>query len=179
MQISFEKLCKYIHHYQKQLGYVWMMKDIALSWTRKKPAKLLKYILMRKTKLVLPSSVRMFVRRINSSPPSAAYMHLWVGSALFQIMACHLFSWILRSKLQWNFNQNTKFFIHEMHPKISSAKGQPSCPGGDEIMVTNNTIRDIDLLCHGLCKIISPIIHYSIIGNTWILVTWVLLNHDK
>ena len=28
---------------------------------------------------------------INSSPPSAAYMHQWTGSALVQIMACLLF----------------------------------------------------------------------------------------
>ena len=27
----------------------------------------------------------------NSSPPSAAYMRQWVGSALIQIMACRLF----------------------------------------------------------------------------------------
>ena len=29
---------------------------------------------------------------INSSPPSAAYMHQWIRSALVQIMACRLFS---------------------------------------------------------------------------------------
>ena len=28
---------------------------------------------------------------VNSSPPCAAYMRQWVGSALVQIMACHLF----------------------------------------------------------------------------------------
>ena len=28
----------------------------------------------------------------NSSPPSATYMHQWIGSALVQIMACRLFS---------------------------------------------------------------------------------------
>ena len=28
---------------------------------------------------------------INSSPPSAAYMHPWIGSELVQIMACRLF----------------------------------------------------------------------------------------
>ena len=28
---------------------------------------------------------------VNSSPPSAAYMRQWIGSALVQIMACHLF----------------------------------------------------------------------------------------
>ena len=28
---------------------------------------------------------------INSSPPSATYMYQWTGSALLQVMACHLF----------------------------------------------------------------------------------------
>ena len=31
------------------------------------------------------------ITRINSSPPSAAYMRQWMGSALVQIMACCLF----------------------------------------------------------------------------------------
>ena len=31
-------------------------------------------------------------KEINSSPPSAAYMHQWIRSALVQKMACHLFS---------------------------------------------------------------------------------------
>ena len=30
--------------------------------------------------------------RIDSSPPSATYMHQWTGSALVQVMACRLFS---------------------------------------------------------------------------------------
>ena len=63
---------------------------------------------------------------INSSPRSATYMRQWIGSILLQIMACRLFGakplskpmlgycqWILRNQLQWNFNWNTKFFIHE------------------------------------------------------------------
>ena len=51
----------------------------------------------------------------------------WIGSALVQIMACHLFGatpssihqcwviaiWALRNKLQWNYNQNKKLFIDE------------------------------------------------------------------
>ena len=63
---------------------------------------------------------------IKSSPFSAAYMRQWAGSTLVQIMACRLIGakplskqmvgyfvkWTLRNKLQWNFNQNTKFFIH-------------------------------------------------------------------
>ena len=63
---------------------------------------------------------------VDSSPPSATYMHQWLWSALVEITACCLFStkplskpiwvivnWTLRNKLQWNFNQNTKLFIHE------------------------------------------------------------------
>ena len=64
---------------------------------------------------------------INSSPPNAPYMPPWTGSALAQIMACRLFgarplskpmlfffvNWTPMNKLQWNFNQNTKLFIHE------------------------------------------------------------------
>ena len=61
------------------------------------------------------------MRSIKSSPPTAAYMRQWIGSALVQIMACRLFgakplskpmlffvNWTLRNKLQWNSNQNTK-----------------------------------------------------------------------
>ena len=63
---------------------------------------------------------------VKSSPPGATYMHWWTGSALVQLMACHLFGakplpdpiltycqLDLRNKLQWNFNQNTNLFIHE------------------------------------------------------------------
>ena len=70
----------------------------------------------------------------NSSPPSAAYMRQWIGSALVPITACRLFgakplsnqcwiivNWGIMNKVQWNFNQNTKRFIHKMHLTISSA----------------------------------------------------------
>ena len=63
----------------------------------------------------------------NSSHPSAACIHQWIGSALVQIMACRLNAlpshylrqwwvvvhWTLRITHQWNLNRNTKFFIHE------------------------------------------------------------------
>ena len=66
----------------------------------------------------------MLILSINSSPPSAAYMRQRIGSALVQIMACHLFcakplskpraivNWTIRNKLQWNFDHNRKLFIH-------------------------------------------------------------------
>ena len=34
----------------------------------------------------------MYTKDFNSSPTSAAYMRQWIGTALVQIMACHLFS---------------------------------------------------------------------------------------
>ena len=62
----------------------------------------------------------------NPSPRSVAYTRQWIGSPLVQIMACRLFkakplskpmlgfvNWTLKNKLQWNFNQYTKLFIHE------------------------------------------------------------------
>ena len=68
---------------------------------------------------------------INSSSHSAAYMRRWIGSALLQIMVCRLFGTKPLSeqtfrysqelspgpleymnKLQWNFNQKWKLFIH-------------------------------------------------------------------
>ena len=63
---------------------------------------------------------------INSSPPSAAYMHQWIGSALLQKMACRLFGAKPLSKPMLDycrlgpkeqtsvkFIQNIKLFIHE------------------------------------------------------------------
>ena len=68
----------------------------------------------------------------NSSPPNAAYMWQIIWSALVQIMACCLFGTKLLSKpmlgycqldkLQWNFNQNTKFFIHGNAPDYTICK---------------------------------------------------------
>ena len=85
-------------------------------------------------------------QRVNLSPPSAAYKHQWIESALVQIMACRLFCAkplckpVLgycqldpRNKLHWNFNQNTKLFIHENTSEISSVKWRPYCPGVDEL----------------------------------------------
>ena len=39
----------------------------------------------------------------------------------------------LKNKLQGNFNQNTRLFIHEYASKTPFAKWQPFCPGGDEL----------------------------------------------
>ena len=60
--------------------------------------------------------------KINRSPPSAAYMRKWIGSALIQIMAWRrigvnyylnqcliVVNRTLGNKLQWNFNQKPQF----------------------------------------------------------------------
>ena len=80
----------------------------------------------------------------NLSPPSAAYMRQWIGSALVQIMACRLFSAKPLSKPMlgycqldpWekNFSEIiTNFSFTKMQLKISSAKRRPFCPGRDEL----------------------------------------------
>ena len=86
---------------------------------------------------------------VNSCPPSAAYMHQWIGSALVKIMACRLFGAKPLSKpvlglfsirpLGTNFseisNKIQKFSFKKMHLKMLSAKWQPFCPGvGDELI---------------------------------------------
>ena len=85
---------------------------------------------------------------LNSSPPSAAYMRQWIGSALVQIMACRLFGAKPLSKpllgyCQLNPQEQTssetlikiqKFSFTKIHLKISSAKWWPFCRGGDELM---------------------------------------------
>ena len=75
--------------------------------------------------MILPTKVHLILQVWQYLPLSAAYVHLWISSALVQIMACCLFrakhlnqhwvivNWTLGKKLQWNFNQNTKLFIHE------------------------------------------------------------------
>ena len=65
---------------------------------------------------------------VNSSPPSAAYMHQWTGSALVQGMACRLFrakplpeSMLVNCQLefQWNSNRNSILLMQAMYLKLS------------------------------------------------------------
>ena len=53
-----------------------------------------------------------------------------------------IFNWALRNKLQWNFNQNAKLFIHGNTYEISSAKWQPFCPGGDGLRAGDSSVSD-------------------------------------
>ena len=74
------------------------------------------------------------VMTFNSSPPSAAYMRQRTGSALVNVMACHLFgakplpepmlivNWTPGNKFQWKSNRNSIILLKKMHWKLSSAK---------------------------------------------------------
>ena len=86
---------------------------------------------------------------INPSPSNAAYMHRWTGQHWFGywLVTClapghcrnnrwlivNWVNWLLRNKLWWNFNQNTKFSSTKMHLNLSSVKWWPFCLGGDEL----------------------------------------------
>ena len=77
--------------------------------------------------MTLKALIKTFIlEAVNSSPPSAAYMRQWTGSALVQVMACRLFGakplpepmlffvkWTPGNKFQWNLNQNSVIFIQE------------------------------------------------------------------
>ena len=92
----------------------------------------------------------------NSSPPSAAYTHQWIKATLVQIMVVAylapshylnqcwvIVNWTLRNKLQWNFNQNTKFFIHEnLSENVVCQNGGHFVQGGDEL--SNYSLANID-----------------------------------
>ena len=71
-------------------------------------------------------------------------MRRWIGSALVQIMAYSapshylnqywiVVSWTITNKLKWNFNQNTKHFIHKNAPENIVCKMGPFCPRKDEL----------------------------------------------
>ena len=79
--------------------------------------------------------------QFNSSPPYAAYMRQWIGSALAQLMAptyhlihCRVIvNWTLRNTFQWNLNQNSKLFIH-----TNASEMRTLCSGRGE---SNNVLK--------------------------------------
>ena len=87
---------------------------------------------------------------INSSPPSAAYMHQWFGSVLVQIMACYLFVAKPLSKpilgyCQLNHEKQTSVKFWSKYKSFHSSEnsciwkycprnGSHFCPGGDELI---------------------------------------------
>ena len=83
-----------------------------------------------------------------SSPPSAAYMHQWIGTALFQIRACRLFGAQLLPEPMLAYCHldsweqiSVKFELEIYHFNsrkcISNCrlpKWRPFCPRGDELI---------------------------------------------
>ena len=83
----------------------------------------------------------------NSSPPSVAYMHLWTGSALVQIMACRMFGTKPLPEINAGLLSIGPLGTHlseirievqhisfmKMHLKLSSVKWRPFCPWGNEL----------------------------------------------
>ena len=85
-----------------------------------------------------------YLHFINSSSPSAAYMHQWTGSALVLVMAwCRTGTKPLPEPMQTNCQLGTNFSeiqikiqnfsFMTMHLKMSSGKWRPFCPRGDEL----------------------------------------------
>ena len=88
---------------------------------------------------------------VKSFPPSAEYMHQKIGSALVQIMACHLFGakpspepMLLYCQLDTWEHMSVKFeseFYHfhssKCNWKCRLPKWRPFCPGGDELSMTS------------------------------------------
>ena len=83
----------------------------------------LKYLFIKKLQwcchwslvVILPHGFTLF--HVNSSPPSAAYMRQWIGSALVQIMACRLYG---AKPLSEPMLECCSF--KKMHLKMSSAR---------------------------------------------------------
>ena len=86
---------------------------------------------------------------VNSSPPSAAYMCQWTGSALVQVMACRLFGakllpepklvyCQLDSREQISVKFESEFYYFHSIKCIWNCrlpKWRPFCPGGDELIM--------------------------------------------
>ena len=121
------------------------------SWNGVGDAILILYHVVKSLKLISRFHLRVIDLKwnaanwLNLSPSSAAYMRQWMGSTLFQIMACRLYGAKSLSKPMPGYCQldpqeqtsvklqaNYKIFIHKNAYEMSSAKWRPSCPGRDE-----------------------------------------------
>ena len=54
-----------------------------------------------------------------------------------------IINWILRNKLQRNFNQSMKFSFTSMHLKMSPATWRPFCSGEDELSVAQRVFFQV------------------------------------
>ena len=122
----------------------------------------------------------------NSSPPSAAYMRQWIGSALVQIMTWRLFgakplskqcwnivNWTLRNKLQWNFNQSTYILIQEnafeiVVCKMVTISSQSQCVNTDFYLPLDMSCRSSLWVISIFCVIINIFYRLTIIYSVLI-----------
>ena len=115
-------------------------------------------------------------------PPSAAYMRRWTRSALVQIMACRLFganlnqcwvidNWVLRNKLQWNCNKNTKPFIHEN--AFENIVGEMVAILSRGRWVNKNILHDCTSVFHtGFYLILASHLHLTLYNVSVSLTHW-------
>ena len=115
---------------------------------------------------------------MNSSPPSAAYMHLWIRSTLVQKMAFCLFNAkpLFKPVLGYcRLEPWEQTSVKNLMPlKISSVKWRTFCRGGDELTFNPFTVCNMryqkamlhNPLCFSLITIcILPIVYFFIYGN--------------
>ena len=93
--------------------------------------------------------------KVNSSPTSVPYMCRWTGSAMVQIMACHMDGVkplsdpnadIISTKPQGTYFHESLFEIQNFSfkkicLKMSSVKWRPFCPRGDELTQEMPTVH--------------------------------------
>ena len=124
------------HCLNQSLAYCWMIRNHFL-WHFNKDITI--FIEENQFKNVVCKMTAILFRpqSVNSSCPSAAYMCQWIRLVLVQIMAYHYLNqcWVVIRPLRTNFIEILinipNFSFTKMHPKISSAKWRPFCPGGD------------------------------------------------
>ena len=128
------------------LGHEWIMTSHIKPWVRLFIHKLIPVnpCLVRGEIPIKPCVVRGGISHyLNSSPPCAAYMRQWTGSALVQIMACRLFGakplpepMLTYCRLDPSEQTSVKFELKiqnfsfkKMLLKRSSGKWRPFCFG--------------------------------------------------
>ena len=124
---------------------------------------------------------------INPSPPCAKCMHQWISWALVQIVAWCLFGashylnqcYILSiGPLRTNFSEILikiqSFSFTKMHLNIWSAKWQPFCPRGDELVL----ILIYDMVCFFPIHDMITWTHFLHYWPLWAHEEWVMQNFD-
>ena len=118
----------------------------AMAWCHQAPSHYLSQCWPRS---VSPYGITR-LQRLNSSPPSAAHMRQWTGSALVQVMALRLFGtkpfpepMLAYCRLDsWKqISVKIKSIFHLFHSRkciwyCHLPKWRPLCPGGDDLKST-------------------------------------------